>query len=66
VGTDGLHSFLISDRPLGKGYYPAERGILIEIPHLKTPGVYYLEIGATSRYGGPITQRMWFYHAGGK
>jgi hypothetical protein len=67
VGTDGQpHSFLISDRPLGKGYYPAERGILIEIPRLKTPGVYYLEIGATSRYGGPITQRMWFYQAGGK
>jgi hypothetical protein len=67
VGTDGQpHSFLISDRPLGKGYYPAERGILIEIPSLKKPGVYYLEIGATSRYGGPITQRIWFYHAGGK
>jgi len=67
VGTDGQpHSFLISDRPLGMGYYPAERGILIEIPSLKTPGVYYLEIGATSRYGGPITQRIWFYHAGGK
>lgn len=67
VGTDGQpHSFLISDRTLGKGYYPAERGILIEIPSPKTPGVYYVEIGATSRYGGPITQHMWFYHAGAK
>jgi hypothetical protein len=67
LGTDGQpHSFLINDHPLGKGYYPAERGILVEIPSLKTPGVYYLEIGATSRYGGPVTQRMWFYHAGNK
>jgi hypothetical protein len=67
LGTDGQpHSFLVSDRPLGKGYYPAERGILVEIPRLKTPGVYYLEVGATSRYGGLITQRMWFYHAGNK
>jgi hypothetical protein len=65
VGPDGQpHSFLISDRALGKGYYPAERGIQVDFPSLKAPGVYYLEIGATSRYGGPITQRMWFYHAG--
>jgi hypothetical protein len=65
VGPDGQpHSFLISDHALGKGYYPAERGIQVDLPSPKTPGIYYLEIGATSRYGGPITQRMWFYHAG--
>jgi hypothetical protein len=65
VGPDGQpHSFLISDRALRKGYYPAERGIQVDLPSLTTPGIYYLEIGATSRYGGPITQRMWFYHAG--
>ena len=64
VGPDGQpHSFLISDRALGKGYYPAERGIQVDLPSLKTPGIYYLEIGATGRYGGPSTQRMWFYHA---
>ncbi len=67
LGRDGQpHSFLINDHPLGKGYYPAERGILVEIASVKTPGVYYLEIGATSRYGGPATQRIWFYHAGNK
>jgi len=67
LGTDGqAHSFVISDRPLRKGYYPAERGILVEIPALKAAGVYYLEVGATNRYGGPVTQRMWFYHSGGK
>ncbi len=67
VGADGQpHSYLISDQALGKSYYPAERGILIELPSLKTPGVYYVEIGATSRYGGPMTQRLWFYGAGNK
>jgi len=67
VGADGQpHSFLISDHALGKGYYPAERGILIEMPVLKTPGVYYLEVGATNRNGGLTTQRMWFYHASEK
>jgi hypothetical protein len=65
VGPDGQpHSFLISDHALGKGYYPAERGFQVDLPSLKTPGIYYLEIGATSRYGGSITQRMWFYHPG--
>jgi hypothetical protein len=65
VGSDGQpHSFLISDHELGKGYYPAERGIAIDLPSLKTPGVYYLEIGATSRYSGPITQQIWFYYRG--
>jgi len=65
VGSDGkLQQFLISDRPLRKGYYPAERGISFDLPALTKPGVYYLEIGATTKYGGPITQRVWFYHAG--
>jgi hypothetical protein len=65
VGPDGQpHSFLISDHELGKGYYPAERGFQVDLPSLKTPGIYYLEIGAANRYGGLVTQRMWFYHAG--
>jgi hypothetical protein len=67
VGTDGQpHSFLISDRKLGKGYYPAERGISIDIPRPPVRGVYYVEIGATRRYAGPLTQQIWFYSAGGK
>jgi hypothetical protein len=65
VEADGQpHTFLISDRPLHKGYYPAERGILIEIPNPASPGIYYLEIGATTMYGEPLTQQIWFYHDG--
>jgi hypothetical protein len=67
VGADGQpHSFLISDRKLGKGYYPAERGISIDIPTPTMQGIYYVEIGATRRFAGPLTQQLWFYHAGDK
>ena len=51
-------------RPLKYGYYPAERGIEFDLPAPETPGVYYLEIGATLRSGGVITIENWFYHAG--
>ncbi len=65
VGPDGRpHTFLISDRPLRRGYYPAERGTLVEIPNPDSPGIYYLEIGATTMYGEPLTQQIWFYHDG--
>jgi hypothetical protein len=63
VDADGQpHTFSFSDRPLHRGYYPAERGILIDIPDPGPPGIYYLEIGATTKYGGPLTQHIWFYH----
>jgi hypothetical protein len=66
VGTDGRpQSFLISDKALGRSYYPAERGIPIEIPKPAEPGIYYLELGATGRYGNSATQQIWFYSAGG-
>jgi hypothetical protein len=66
VGNDGRpQSFLTSDKPLGRSYYPAERGIPFEIPKPAEPGIYYLELGATSRYGGTATQQVWFYNSGG-
>jgi hypothetical protein len=67
VEADGRpHTFLISDRPLRRGYYPAERGTLVEIPNPDSPGIYYLEIGATTMYGEPLAQQIWFYHDGVK
>lgn len=47
---------------LGYGYYPADRGIPINITELKTPGIYYLKIGAELRTGGSSTTQIWFYH----
>jgi hypothetical protein len=63
VEADGQpHTFSISDRPLHLGYYPAERGIFIDIPDPGQPGIYYVEIGATSKYGNPLSKQIWFYH----
>ena len=65
VEADGRpHTFSISDRPLHRGYYPAERGTLVEIPNPGSPGIYFLEVGATTMYGEPLTQQIWFYHDG--
>jgi hypothetical protein len=67
VGNDGRpQSFLISDKALGRSYYPAERGISFDIPKPAEPGIYYLELGATGRYGNSATQQIWFYNAGGR
>jgi hypothetical protein len=63
VDADGRpDAFVISDRPVHCGYCPAERGVPIDIPDPGAAGIYYLEIGATSKYGGPLTQQIWFYH----
>jgi hypothetical protein len=63
VDADGRPgAYIISDRPVSCGYCPAERGVPIDIPDPGAMGIYYLEIGATSRYGGPMTQQIWFYH----
>lgn len=57
-------AFIMKDQPLKPGYYPAGLGITINIPKPKTPGVYYLEIGATLRANGSSTATVWFYHPG--
>jgi hypothetical protein len=55
-------AFVLKDQPLKHGYYPAEEVIMISIPALLTPGVYYLEIGATLKAGGSSVVGLWFYH----
>jgi hypothetical protein len=66
VGQDGRSgAFIKKDQALGYGHYPAERGITLKLPELKTPGIYYLRIGATFRAGGSTTAEVWFYHSGG-
>jgi hypothetical protein len=65
VGTDGRPgAFIKKDQPLEYGYYPAERQINIQMPELKSPGIYYVSIGATRKAGGSTTAEMWFYHSG--
>lgn len=65
VDTDGsLLDFLKNGIALKYGYYPAERGIEIPISGLKSPGIYYLEVGVTLRGGGTSAVDLWFLHAG--
>jgi hypothetical protein len=56
--------FIRNGEALKYGYYPAERAIPIEILYLETPGIYYMEIGATLKNGGSATVEFLFYHAG--
>jgi hypothetical protein len=51
---------LRKEEPLKAGYYPAEEGIGISIPELKTPGLYLLELGAEFQRGGVSTETVWF------
>jgi hypothetical protein len=63
VKSDGEPgAFIRNGQKLGYGYYPADRGIPVEINDLNTPGVYYLKIGAELRAGGSSTTQLWFYH----
>jgi hypothetical protein len=48
--------------PLGYGFYPAERGIAVQLPELRTPGLYQLEIGAILTHGGSTTRSLVLYH----
>lgn len=63
MGEDGLFEFFLKDgEPLGYGYYPAERSIMIPISNLEIAGIYYLEIGATLSGGGSSTVELLFFH----
>ena len=58
----GAGAQIVKDRPLGQGFYPAERGVRVTLP-LTAPGMYLVEIGATLRSGGSSTTRFWLYDA---
>ncbi|HZT29784.1 MAG TPA: hypothetical protein VFA33_07875 [Bryobacteraceae bacterium] len=55
---------LFEGKPLGYGYYPAERGVPVPVSGLKGAGLYLFEIGATLRDGAPSTSQLWFFHSG--
>jgi hypothetical protein len=56
--------FVLNGEPLRYGYYPADRGVPIRLPELKTRGLHVVEIGATLSSGGSGTTTVWF-HSGG-
>jgi hypothetical protein len=66
LGGDGRPGTAIKrDEPLRYGFYPAGRDVKIQLPLLRTPGLYRLEVGAQLQNGGATTTNLLFYHAGG-
>lgn len=66
VSPDGATTVSLErDRALRHGFYPADRGVRIALPMVKTSGTYLVEIGATLRAGGSATTRFWMHHAAG-
>ena len=57
-----LGNFIIDEKPLAYGYYPAGRAIEYTLPELDASGVYYLEIAAVISSGGSSTLKSWFYY----
>ena len=51
--------FVVNGEPLRYGYYPADRGVPIRLPELKTRGLHVVEIGATLSSGGSATTTAW-------
>jgi len=61
VKEDGTLGAFIKDEVLD-GFYPAGRGVEMDIPESITPGIYYMKISATLKAGGSTKPvEMWFY-----
>lgn len=56
---------LVADKPLGYGYYPAERAVALPLGKalLGAPGLFRLDIEAQLEGGGSVARRLWFVHA---
>ena len=64
VGFDGQDKrTLVDGEALQYGYYPANRGIDVNVRAPDLPGLYRLELAARLKSGGATTAELWFYHA---
>jgi hypothetical protein len=65
TSADGAPTkYLQRDEPLGYGYYPAERPIVVRLPALAQRGVYLVRIAATREGSGGATRDILLYHPG--
>jgi hypothetical protein len=65
LGPEGqVRQVIRKDEPLRYGYYPAERGISIEMAGLGRAGIYRVDLAARIESGGASTRELWFYHSG--
>jgi len=52
-------------KPLGYGFYPAGRSFAVPVGPIERAGMYLLELGATLRNGGSVSEEVRFVEAGG-
>ncbi len=55
--------YIVEDKKLGYGYYPADRSIATNVSGLVAEGFYYMEISAILKSGGTSTLGFWFYYS---
>lgn len=60
--TGGPAQYIERDRKLGYGFYPAARGINVQLPALTRRGLYSVRIGAIRKSGGSVTTTFLLYH----
>lgn len=64
VGADGsLGAPIARDRPVGRGFYPANRGLPVALPTLPRPGLYRVDIGSRFMTGGAAASSQYIYAA---
>jgi len=56
-------SFLQEGKPLGYGYYPAQRAIPLRLTGFQESGIYNVTISATLQSGSDTTLRLFVYHS---
>lgn len=59
----GLGKPVMEGRALDRGYYPAGRPIVIDLPSIPK-GMYSLEVSAQLRGGGSVADNVWLYSPG--
>ena len=64
VDTEGRSGpAILSDHPLGYGYYPTDSVTQLDTPVLTEAGLYRLTLGARLHSGGSATKAFLFYHS---
>jgi hypothetical protein len=56
--------YLQRDKPLGYGFYPAERAIDVRLAPLVARGIYLVRIAGTLKEDGSVTSTCLLFHPG--
>ena len=66
VSDNGMEDhYLVDEKPLNFGFYPAERAFAVPLPALPRAGLYYISIAAELTGGADATVAAYFLHPDG-